>query len=127
MAFTEQDVLEKLRTVKDPDLFKDLVALNQIKGVKVVEGNVAVEISTASPLKERIRQEVVGALRTLPGVEEVLVNFTTSLGAAKPAGGGGHAAPARPAPKKVLENVKHIVAVGAGKGGVGKSTVAVNL
>src|ERR1700712_2924276 len=99
MAFTEQDVIEKLRGVKDPALFKDLVTLNQIKGVKVVEGNVAVEISTASPLKERIRQEVIGAVRTLAGVEEVLVNFTTSLGSAKAAGGGADAPP-KPAAKK---------------------------
>jgi ATP-binding protein involved in chromosome partitioning len=126
MAVTEQDVIEALRGVKDPDLFKDLVALNQVKSVRVVEGNVAVELSTASPLKERIRQDVTAAVRGIAGVEEVLINFTTSLGSAK-AGGPGPAPAAKPPAKKILGNVKHIIAVGAGKGGVGKSTVAVSL
>ncbi len=130
MSLTEHDVITVLRGVNDPDLFKDLVTLNQIKSVKVVEGNVAIEISTPSPLKERIRQDVTAAVRGLPGVEEVLVKFSTSLGTREPAkeGGAGHgsAGAARPA-KKVLGNVKHIIAVGAGKGGVGKSTIAVSL
>ncbi len=127
MAVTEADVVAVLRGVSDPDLFKDLVALQAVKGVRIVEGNVAVEVSTASPHKERIRAEIVAAVGALEGVEEVFVNFTTSLGTApgqKPPA-GPRAAP--PAPKKVLGSVKHIVAVGAGKGGVGKSTVAVNI
>ncbi len=128
MALTEQDVIGVLRGVKDPDLFKDLVALNQVKSVKVVEGNVAVEISTPSPLKERIRQEVTAAVRGLAGVEEVIVKFTTSLGMGEAGGAkGGAASPPRAAPKKALANVKHVIAVGAGKGGVGKSTIAVAL
>jgi ATP-binding protein involved in chromosome partitioning len=129
MSVTEQNVLDALRTVKDPDLFKDLVTLNQIKNVKILEGNVAIEISTPSPLKDRIRQDVTAALRTLPGVEEILVSFTTSLGNMKPAGAaaGAHSHAPKPAPKKTLENVKHIIAVGAGKGGVGKSTIAVSI
>jgi ATP-binding protein involved in chromosome partitioning len=127
MSVTEQNVLDALRTVKDPDLFKDLVTLNQIKNVKILEGNVAIEISTPSPLKDRIRQDVTAALRGLPGVEEILVSFTTSLASAKPAAAGGHSHPPKPVPKKILANVKHIIAVGAGKGGVGKSTVAVSI
>jgi ATP-binding protein involved in chromosome partitioning len=132
MAVTERDVVEALKGVKDPDVFKDLVTLNQVKSVKVVEGMVAVEISTASPLKDRIRAEVEAAVAKIAGVEEVIVNFTTSLGAAKSAGAGaGGQRPAGAAQgvqaKKALPGVKHVIAVGAGKGGVGKSTIAVNL
>ena len=127
MAVTEQEILAALRTVHDPDLHKDLVMLNQVKSIKIVEENVSLEITTPSPLKERIRGEVVAAIKRLPGVEEVLVNFTASVGtsAAKPAG-HGHGAPAQQG-AKVLAGVKHIVAIGAGKGGVGKSTIALNL
>jgi ATP-binding protein involved in chromosome partitioning len=139
MAVTEQQVVQALRGVQDPDVFKDLVTLNQVKSVKVVEGNVAVEVTTPSPLKDKLRQEITAAVMRLEGVEEVFVNFTTSLGAApKAASAAGGGRPAQgghghgghgggpPAPRG-LPGVKHIVAVGAGKGGVGKSTVAVNL
>jgi ATP-binding protein involved in chromosome partitioning len=121
---TESDILAALRTVIDPDLHKDLVTLNQVKSVKVVEENVVIEINTPSPLKDQLRQQVTAAVRGIPGVEEVFVNFTTPLGSAKQ--------PGRPQPPqqqgpKNLPGVKHIIAVGAGKGGVGKSTIAVNL
>jgi ATP-binding protein involved in chromosome partitioning len=135
MSVSEQQVLEALRSVQDPEVFKDLVTLNQIKNIKICEGNIAVEVSTPSPLKDRIRQEVVAAVRSVPGVEEVFVNFSTPLAAAtppaqRPAGTpGGHrpAAAGGPPEPRGLPGVKHIVAVGAGKGGVGKSTIAVNL
>jgi ATP-binding protein involved in chromosome partitioning len=133
MAVTERDVVEALRGVKDPDLFKDVVTLQQVKSVKVAEGMVAVEIATASPLKDRIRAEIEAAVGRVPGVEEVIVNFTTSLGTkSAPSGGGQRPAGAAAgmqagAMKKALPGVKHVIAVGAGKGGVGKSTIAVNL
>jgi ATP-binding protein involved in chromosome partitioning len=121
---TESDILAALRTVIDPDLHKDLVTLNQVKSVKVVEENVAIEINTPSPLKDQIRQQVTAAVRAVPGVEEVFVNFTTPIGSAKQPG-----RPQQPQQQgpKTLPGVKHIIAVGAGKGGVGKSTIAVNL
>ncbi len=136
MAVTEQEVLGALRGVKDPDVFKDLVTLNQVKNIKICEGNVGVDISTPSPLKDRIRAEVTAAVRRLAGVEEVYVNFVTSLGTAsaapassaqRPPASHGKPAGAEPQGPRGIPGVKHIVAVGAGKGGVGKSTIAVNL
>ena len=61
MAATEQDIVAALRTVIDPDVHKDLVTLNQVKSIKVVEENVAIEINTPSPLKDRLRQQVTAA------------------------------------------------------------------
>ncbi|HVX86377.1 MAG TPA: Mrp/NBP35 family ATP-binding protein [Phycisphaerae bacterium] len=127
-APTESDILSALRSVHDPDLFKDLVTLHQVKSIKLAEGMVAIELSTASPLKDRIRAEVEAAVAKLPGVEEVIVNFSAPLSTKAATAQRPPGAPPGAAPQpKSLPNVKHIIAVGAGKGGVGKSTIAVNL
>jgi len=117
MALTKQMVMDALRTVKDPELFKDIVTLNMVKDV-LVDGEtveVTVELTTpACPLKEVIEKDVRGALSKI-GVANVKLNLTANTRG--PAG-----------PKKdVLPQVKNIVAIGAGKGGVGKSTVSVNV
>jgi ATP-binding protein involved in chromosome partitioning len=148
MAVSEQQVLQALRGVQDPDVFKDIVTLNQVKNIKICEGNIAVEVSTPSPLKDGLRKAITAAIAALPGVEEVFVNFAANVAAVSAAGGGGGGgrAPASPAGRTAggtpapqgghgheqqgprgLPGVKHLVAVGAGKGGVGKSTVSVNL
>ena len=120
MALTNEQVIAALRTVKDPELFKDIVALNMVKDVKVggAGGNdveVTVELTTpACPLKDVIEKDVTAALQRI-GAQNVKLNLTAST--------RGPAGPKRDA----LPQVKNIVAVGAGKGGVGKSTVAVNL
>jgi ATP-binding protein involved in chromosome partitioning len=117
MALTKQMVIDALRTVKDPELFKDIVTLNMVKDVQVngevVE--VTVELTTpACPLKEVIEKDVRAAL-TRVGAVEVKLNLTANT-----------RGPAQPR-KDVLPQVKNIVAIGAGKGGVGKSTVSVNV
>src|SRR5258705_11355757 len=120
MALTNEQVIAALRTVQDPELFKDIVTLGMVKDVQV-DGSrvrVRVELTTpACPLKERIEADVKGALRRA-GAEAVEVELTANT---RGAAAGG--APQR----NVLPQVKNIVAVGAGKGGVGKSTIAANL
>src|SRR3954468_18000968 len=82
MAVTESAGLAALRGVQDPDVFKDLVTLNQVKNIKICEGIVSVEVSTPSPMKDKLRQEITAAVGKIAGVEEVFVNFATALGTA---------------------------------------------
>jgi ATP-binding protein involved in chromosome partitioning len=116
-SLDREQVIAALRTVQDPELFKDIVTLNMVKDVKV-EGSaveVTVELTTpACPLKEVIERDVTAALRKA-GATDVKLNMTANT--------RGPAGPRRDA----LPQVKNIIAVGAGKGGVGKSTIAVNL
>ena len=132
MPVTEQQILHALRSVQDPDLFKDIVTLNQVRSIKLAEGSVAIEISTPSPLKEQLRQSINAAVSQIPGVEEVFVNFAGGPGTREaqsshpPQSKMQNQKPNVPA-SRGIPGVKYIVAVGAGKGGVGKSTVAVNL
>ncbi|MEA2734113.1 MAG: ATP-binding protein involved in chromosome partitioning [Humisphaera sp.] len=118
MALTREQVMAALRTVQDPELFKDIVTLNMVKEVRV-EGSsveVTVELTTpACPLKEVIERDVTNALRKA-GAEQVKLNLTANT-----------RGPAGQKRDNALPQVKNIVAVGAGKGGVGKSTIAANL
>ncbi len=116
-SLEREQVIAALRTVQDPELFKDIVTLNMVKDVKI-EGTlveVTVELTTpACPLKEVIERDVTNALRKA-GAGQVKLNMTANT-----RGGGG--------PKRdVLPQVKNVIAVGAGKGGVGKATIAVNI
>ena len=116
-SLQREQVLAALRTVQDPELFKDIVTLNMVKDVKVDGSSVevTVELTTpACPLKEVIERDVTNALRKA-GAETVKLNMTANT--------RGGAGPKRDA----LPQVKNVIAVGAGKGGVGKSTIAVNL
>ena len=114
---TEEQVLEQLRTVKDPELHRDLVTLNMIPGV-TIDGsrvNVQVELTTpACPMKEQIQGDIEKALRHIPGVEQVEISWSARVRSSRPSA-------------TQLPGVKNTVSVGAGKGGVGKSTAAVLL
>ena len=115
---SEAQVLGALGTVQDPDLHRDLVSLGMIKNVKICEGSVAftVELTTpACPLKAKIEADCREAVRRIPGVSSVNIDMTANVTARKGASG------------PLLPGVKHVIAVGSGKGGVGKSTVAANL
>jgi ATP-binding protein involved in chromosome partitioning len=114
-----ESVLEVLKPVQDPELQKSLVALNMIRNVKVEDGQVSFTLvltTPACPLREFIVEDCEKAVRTLPGVESVAVEVTAETPQQK-------ALPDRTG----IAGVKNILAVTSGKGGVGKSTVAINI
>lgn len=121
MPLTSDQARDALRGVQDPELFKDIVTLGMVKDL-AVDGDtvsVTIELTTpACPMKERIEADVTNALRSA-GAEQVKVTLTAQT---RSGPRGGLQVPASPLPQ-----IKNIVAVGAGKGGVGKSTLAVNL
>ncbi len=117
MALDREQVIAALRTVNDPELYKDLVTLNMVKDIEVDGDHVKVmiELTTpACPLKDTIRRDIEAALHRI-GAKTVNVEFSAQQ--RQPQGPN----------KDLLPQVKNVIAVGAGKGGVGKSTIAVNL
>jgi len=151
MALSKDQVFEKLQTVHDPELHRDVVTLNMIRQVALCDGVVNVEVqapNTGKEEREALRQSIREAVESLGDeVEAVSVEFSASLAGG---GGGGQAAAdgsssqgqaqeeqseggdqqdpqAGARASNPLPNVKHMIAVGAGKGGVGKSSISVTL
>ncbi|MBL7164459.1 MAG: Mrp/NBP35 family ATP-binding protein [Anaerolineales bacterium] len=115
---TQEAVLAALSQVDDPDLRRDLVTLNMIQDLKIKDGDVSFTImltTPACPMKDKMKNDALAALKAVPGVESVDITMDATV-------------PSDGRTRGLLEvPVRNAIAIASGKGGVGKSTVAVNL
>ncbi|RKH38317.1 iron-sulfur cluster carrier protein ApbC [Corallococcus sicarius] len=121
MSVSQADVMTAMSKVIDPELHIDLVKAGMVKDVRVTGDTVKLKIeltTPACPMKGKIQADAEAALKAVPGLKTFDIEWGAQVRGVAGGSGGGTA---------LLPGVKNILLVGAGKGGVGKSTVAVNL
>lgn len=119
MSITQDAVLHALRQVREPEIFKDIITLNMVRELKLEGSNIRLTVEMPVPnsqVRDELHEQIVGRLKQI-GATDVRVDF-------KVRSQDQSSQHVRSGP---LPQVKHVIAIGAGKGGVGKSTVAVNL
>ncbi len=115
---TKEQILEILKTIQDPELKRDVVSLGMVKDIHIEDGNIAVDLNFPSgptPVSDFVQKQIQQKLSSLPGVARLEIRIA--------------AAASRPsfASKQSIPGIQDVIAVASGKGGVGKTTVAVNL